>query len=179
MFTLDFSCEWPCRWSMTWPIEMLIFCENSLSLRCWCTTLGTWTEANLEQLDLKKMDVCYLSQFLKGFFFRTRENKTMVPMPYLSRFRRKEFSLEIRKFCFLQNSLELHQPDMHIDYRVIPISVHILSLARISGFRPTILQQFFCCRLLRWWVRFRLRFLVYNQHVIACGTCKGWGLHEE
>ena len=53
-------------------------------------------------------------------------------MPYLSRVRRKEFSIEIRKICFLQNSLELHQPNMHIDDKVIPISVHILSLARIS-----------------------------------------------
>jgi len=30
----------------------------------------------------------------------------------------------------MQNSLELHQPNMHIGYRVIPLSVHIVSLAR-------------------------------------------------
>ena len=35
-----------------------------------------------------------------------------------------------QKLAFMQNSLELHQPNMHIGYRVIPLSVHIVSLAR-------------------------------------------------
>ena len=36
------------------------------------------------------------------------------------------------KSCFMQNlALKLHQPNMHIGYRVIPLSVHQKSLARI------------------------------------------------
>jgi len=46
-------------------------------------------------------------------------------------------------------ALKLHQPNMHIGYRVIPLSVHIVSLARsiFNGIWPTLLQNFICCRL--------------------------------
>ena len=103
----------------------------------------------------------------------------MVFMPYLSRVRRKEFSIEIRKICFLQNSLELHQPNMHIDYRVIPKSVHILSLARISWILTHCFATILLLQVFQLTCEISLRFRVYNQHVIACGTCKGRGLHEE
>ena len=54
-----------------------------------------------------------------------------------------------QKLSFMQNSLELHQPNMHIGYRVIPLSVHIVSLARsiFNGIWPTLLHIFICCRL--------------------------------
>ena len=129
---IRFSRERPCRWSMTWPIEMLIFCRIPYP---WVSDGQLWApeqrQAWNDWIWRRWKSITYLN-FLKGFLFRIREYKTMVFMPYLSRVRRKEFSIEIRKICFLQNSLELHQPNMHIDYRVIPISVHILSLARIS-----------------------------------------------
>ena len=37
---------------------------------------------------------------------------------------KKVFSKEIGKIGFMQNSLELHQPNMHIGFRDIPLSVH-------------------------------------------------------
>ena len=138
---IRFSRERPCRWSMTWPIEMLIFCENSLSLRFWWTTLSTWTEASLERLDLKKMDVCYLPQFLKGFFLEQGKIRLWFSCHTYPEVEEKSSQIEIRKICFLQNRLELHQPNMHIGYRVIPISVHILSLARISWILTHSLQR--------------------------------------
>ena len=70
---------------------------------------------------------------------------------------KKSLCKELGKIWLYANSLELHQLDMHIGYRVIPISVHILSLVRISGFWPTILQHFFCCSLIRWRVSFSFK----------------------
>ena len=49
-----------------------------------------------------------------------------------------------QKLAFMQNSLELHQPNMHIGYRVIPLSVHIVSLAR-SIFNGS---DSLCCKIL-------------------------------
>ena len=42
---------------------------------------------------------------------------------------KKSLYIEIGKNWLSANSLELHQPNMHIGYRVIPLSVHIVSLA--------------------------------------------------
>ena len=53
----------------------------------------------------------------------TREDEIMVFMPYLSGFEESVFK-RVGKIGFMQISLELHQPNMHIGYRVIPLSVH-------------------------------------------------------
>ena len=81
----------------------------------------------------------------------------------------------------MQNSLELHQPNMHIGYRVIPLSVHIVSLARsiFNGIWPTLLQIINCCRIFWRWVRTTFGFRVYNQHVFACGASWRWRLFED
>jgi hypothetical protein len=53
-------------------------------------------------------------------------------MPYCLKHLKKMFYKVLGKIGFMQNSLELHQPNMHIGYRVIPLSVHQKSLAGIS-----------------------------------------------
>ena len=57
---------------------------------------------------------------------------------------KKSLYIEIGKNWLSANSLELHQPNMHIGYRVIPLSVHIVSLARsiFNGSDPL------CCNIL-------------------------------
>ena len=81
----------------------------------------------------------------------------------------------------MQNSLELHQPNMHIGYRVIPLSVHIVSLARsiFNGIWPILLQIFICCRMLWRRVRFSLRVSSLQPTCFACGTWRWWRLHED
>ena len=49
-----------------------------------------------------------------------------------------------QNWLLCKTALKLHQPNMHIGYRVIPLSVHIVSLARsiFNGIWPTLLQNF-------------------------------------
>ena len=68
-------------------------------------------------------------------------------------------------------SLELHQPNMHTGYRVIPLSVHQKSLARISWILTHYVATILLLQVTQLTSEFSLRFRVYNQHVIACGTC--------
>ena len=88
--------------------------------------------------------------------------KTVVFKPYLSCFIKEKSLQWDRKNWLSANSLELHQPNMHIDYRVIPLSVHIVSLARsiFNGIWPTLLQNIICCRILWRWVRTTFGFRV-------------------
>ena len=165
----DRRVDWVLWWTCTTSRE----CQSKyLAVSLVTDNLSSWSRKTTEAPNIPTSEV--------KLGVLKRLNKTMVLKPYLSCFiQEKSLQWDRKKIGFMQNSLEPHQSDMHIGYRVSPISVHILSLARISGFWPTILQQFFCCRLLRWRVRFHLRFWGYNQHVITCGTCKGWGLHED
>ena len=68
----------------------------------------------------------------------------MVFKPYLSCFIKEKSYFEIGKNWLSAISLELHQPNMHIGYRVIPLSVHIVSLARSI----LMVSDPLCCKIL-------------------------------
>ena len=68
--------------------------------------------------------------------------KTMVFKPYLSCcIQEKSLQRDREKSAFCKIALKLHQPNMHTGYRVIPLSVHQKSLARISWILTHSLQR--------------------------------------
>ena len=73
---------------------------------------------------------------------------------------KKVFSKEIGKIGFMQNSLELHQSNMHIGFRVIPLSVHHSVTCQtpfLMESDPRCCNIFLIADLIRWRVRFRLK----------------------